>query len=105
MTTPCGDACGTATTYTGDSTATTAAGGGSASRTIVDALGRTTETREYAGTSPADTDYGATVGASYTSVKYTNTRDGKQDTITGPDSTWSYAYDLFGRQISATDPD
>ncbi|MGW2354958.1 polymorphic toxin-type HINT domain-containing protein [Actinacidiphila glaucinigra] len=95
----------TTTTYTGDSTATTTPEGGSASRTIVDALGRTTETREYAGTSPADTAYGATVGASYTSVKHTYTRDGKQDTITSPDGTWSYAYDLFGRQISSTDPD
>ncbi|MDX3075893.1 RHS repeat-associated core domain-containing protein [Streptomyces sp. MI02-7b] len=96
----------TTTTYTGDSTAVSAVDGGSATRTIVDALGRTTETREYTGTSPADTGYGATVGAAYTSVKYTYTRDGKQNTVTGPDSTaWSYTYDLFGRQISATDPD
>ncbi|MFE7840983.1 hypothetical protein ACFU53_34480 [Streptomyces sp. NPDC057474] len=92
-------------TYTGDSTATTAAGGGSATRTIVDALGRTVETREYAGTTPADTGYGAGVGASYTSTKFTYTRDGKQSTITGPDSSWSYGYDLYGRQTSATDPD
>ncbi|UUU31892.1 RHS repeat-associated core domain-containing protein [Streptomyces sp. CA-210063] len=92
-------------TYTGDSTATTAVAGGSATRTIVDALGRTVETREYAGTSPADTGYGAGVGASYTSTKFTYTRDGKQSTITGPDSSWSYGYDLYGRQTSATDPD
>lgn len=95
----------TTSTYTGDSTATTAPGGGSASRTIVDAQGRTTETREYEGTSPADTGYGATVGATYTSTKFTYTRDGKQSTITGPDSAWSYGYDLYGRQTSATDPD
>ncbi|MFF2382632.1 RHS repeat-associated core domain-containing protein [Streptomyces sp. NPDC058108] len=95
----------TTTTYTGDSTATTAVDGGSASRTIVDALGRTTETREYAGTSPADTAYGATVAAAYTSTKFKYTLDGKQDTVTGPDSTWSYGYDLYGRQTSATDPD
>ncbi|MFF4831563.1 RHS repeat-associated core domain-containing protein [Streptomyces sp. NPDC001315] len=95
----------TSTTYTGDSTASTATTGGSATRTIVDAQGRTVETREYAGTSPADTAYGATVGASYTATKFTYTRDGKQDTVTGPDSTWSYAYDLYGRQTTATDPD
>jgi len=95
----------TTSSYTGDSTATTAPGGGSAARTIVDAQGRTTETREYEGTSPADTGFGATVGATYTSTEFTYTRDGKQSTITGPDSAWSYLYDLYGRQTSATDPD
>ncbi|WP_330290788.1 RHS repeat domain-containing protein [Streptomyces sp. NBC_00576] len=95
----------TSSTYTGDSTATTAPGGGSAARTIVDAQGRTKETREYEGASPADTGFGATVGATYTSTKFTYTRDGKQSTIAGPDSSWSYLYDLFGRQTSATDPD
>jgi RHS repeat-associated protein len=95
----------TTSSYTGDSTATTAPSGGSAVRTITDAQGRTVERREYASTSPADTGYGATVGAAYTSTAYTYTRDGKQATITGPDSKWTYSYDLFGRQISATDPD
>ena len=96
----------TTTAYTGDSTATTALAGGSATREITDALGRTTERRTYAGSSPADTAYGATVGAAYTSTLLGYTRDGKQDTITGPDqSTWSYSYDLYGRQTSATDPD
>ncbi|KPI17621.1 hypothetical protein OK074_1642, partial [Actinobacteria bacterium OK074] len=95
----------TATTYTGDSTATTGLTGGSATRTITDALGRTTEQRQYAGTSPADTEYGASVGTAYTSTNYTYTRDGLADTITGPDANWSYTYDLFGRQVTATDPD
>ncbi|MGW1915698.1 RHS repeat-associated core domain-containing protein [Streptomyces sp. NPDC002076] len=96
----------TSTTYTGDSTATTAPAGGSAVRAITDIFGRTTEQREYAGTDPADTAYGAGVGAPYTSTKYTYTRDSKPATVTGPDSTkWSYTYDLFGRQISSTDPD
>lgn len=96
----------TSTTYTGDSTATTALAGGSAARTITDVFGRTTEQREYSGTDPADTAYGAGVGAAYTSTKYTYTRDSKPDVVTGPDGTqWSYTYDLFGRQTSATDPD
>ncbi|WP_329291440.1 restriction endonuclease fold toxin [Streptomyces pseudovenezuelae] len=95
----------TTSSYTGDSTATTAPSGGSAVRTITDVQGRTVQRREYAGTSPADTSYGSTVGAAYTSTGYTYTRDGKQATITGPDSKWTYIYDLFGRQISATDPD
>ncbi|MFF0561700.1 RHS repeat-associated core domain-containing protein [Streptomyces sp. NPDC004266] len=94
------------TTYTGDSVATTAQQGGTATRTITDVLGRTTETRTYAGTQPDDTAYGATLGASYTSVKYGYLRDGKQKQITGPDNVkWSYTYDLYGRQDTASDPD
>ncbi|WP_405916770.1 RHS repeat-associated core domain-containing protein [Streptomyces sp. NBC_00728] len=96
----------TTTAYTGDSTATTAIQGGNATRTITDSLGRTAETRTYAGTEPNDTAYGATTGTSYTRVRYTYTRDGKQETVTGPDDTkWSYVYDLFGRQVTSVDPD
>ncbi|ELP68602.1 hypothetical protein STRTUCAR8_03597 [Streptomyces turgidiscabies Car8] len=96
----------TATGYTGDSTATSAVTGGSAVRTITDVFGRTTERREYSGTDPADTAYGAGVGSAYTSTKYTYTRDSKPDTITGTDGAqWSYTYDLFARQTTATDPD
>ncbi|MFF2566510.1 RHS repeat-associated core domain-containing protein [Streptomyces sp. NPDC058084] len=96
----------TSTSYTGDSTATTAVAGGSAGRTIVDALGRTTETREYAGSSPDDTQYGATLGTAYTSTKFEYTVDGKQKKITGPDNAeWSYTYDQYGRQKTAKDPD
>ncbi|MER6998463.1 polymorphic toxin-type HINT domain-containing protein [Streptomyces sp. NPDC000410] len=96
----------TTTSYTGDSTATSAVTGGQAVRVITDALGRTTERREYAGPDPADVNYGGGTGVSYTATKFTYTRDGKQATITGPDDAqWSYTYDLFGRQISATDPD
>ncbi|MFG2134991.1 RHS repeat-associated core domain-containing protein [Streptomyces sp. NPDC048751] len=96
----------TTATYTGDSVATTAVQGGNATRTITDALGRTTETRTYAGTQPNDTGYGATTGTSYTRVRYTYTDDGQTETITGPDNTqWSYEYDLFDRQVKAVDPD
>ncbi|MFF4654445.1 polymorphic toxin-type HINT domain-containing protein [Streptomyces sp. NPDC001381] len=96
----------TTTSYTGDSVATTALEGGSAQRTITDIRGRTTETREYAGTSPADSAYGAGTGASYVSTKFTYELDGQQKTITGPDNAaWSYVYDLFGRQANAVDPD
>ncbi|MFD5006637.1 RHS repeat-associated core domain-containing protein [Streptomyces mutabilis] len=96
----------TTTSYTGDSTATTALDGGSAQRTITDIRGRTTETRSYAGTSPADTDFGTGPGSTYTSTEFTYALDGRQKTITGPDgATWSYGYDLFGRQTSADDPD
>jgi RHS repeat-associated protein len=96
----------TTTSYTGDSTATTALDGGTAQRTITDARGRTVETREYAGEAPADADYGTGPSLPYASVKFTHTLDDQQKTITGPDGArWSYGYDLFGRQVSADDPD
>jgi RHS repeat-associated protein len=96
----------TTTSYTGDSTATTALQGGSAQRAITDIRGITIETRSYAGTTPADAAYGTSPATPYTSTKFTYTLDGRQKTITGPDSaTWSYGYDLFGRQTSTNDPD
>ncbi|MET7276172.1 RHS repeat-associated core domain-containing protein [Streptomyces flaveolus] len=96
----------TTTSYTGDSTATTALQGGSAQRTITDIRGRTIETRDYAGSTPADADYGTSPATPYTSTKFTHTLDGRQKTVTGPDSaTWSYGYDLFGRLTSTNDPD
>ncbi|WP_457456044.1 polymorphic toxin-type HINT domain-containing protein [Streptomyces sp. TE5632] len=96
----------TTTSYTGDSTATTALDGGTAARTITDIRGRALETREYAGGAPADAQYGDGPGTSYASTKFHYTRDGLQTQITGPDDAkWSYTYDLFGRQITAADPD
>ncbi|MFG2994517.1 RHS repeat-associated core domain-containing protein [Streptomyces sp. NPDC048257] len=97
----------TSASYTGDSVARTAVQGGTASRTITDALGRTTETRTYGGTTPNDPAYGGTApGTPYTSVSHTYTSDGKQATVTGPDNAkWTYGYDLFGRTVSTTDPD
>ncbi|MFE3470853.1 polymorphic toxin-type HINT domain-containing protein [Streptomyces bacillaris] len=92
--------------YTGDSTATTALQGGTATRSISDALGRVTETREYAGADPADAEFGVGLGTSYASTKFTNALDGKQTSLTGPDQArWTYGYDLFGRQTTADDPD
>ncbi|MDX3530059.1 polymorphic toxin-type HINT domain-containing protein [Streptomyces sp. ID05-39B] len=96
----------TTTTYTGDSVATTAPAGGSAARTITDVRGQTTETRQYAGTSPTDAQYGGMLSTPYAATAFTYTLDGKQQKITGPDgSSWTYAYDLFGRQKNAIDPD
>ncbi|MFI8281252.1 polymorphic toxin-type HINT domain-containing protein [Streptomyces sp. NPDC085929] len=97
----------TTTSYTGDSVATTAVQGGTASRTITNALGQTTETRTYAGTTPNDPAYsGTTPGTPYTSVVHTSTVDGKPAMVTGPDNAkWNYSYDLFGRIINTTDPD
>ncbi|WP_447035758.1 RHS repeat-associated core domain-containing protein [Streptomyces sp. DSM 118878] len=96
----------TATTYTGDSTATAALKGGSATRGITDARGRTVESREYDGPSPADPDFGGGPGASYVGTKFTHTLDDQQTSITGADGAkWEYTYDLFGRRVTAKDPD
>ncbi|MGW5003475.1 polymorphic toxin-type HINT domain-containing protein [Streptomyces hydrogenans] len=96
----------TSTSYTGDSTATTALQGGSAARIITDIRGQTIETREYAGPDPADTDFGGGIGGSFSSTKFTYALDGRQTSVTGPDEeSWSYGFDLFGRPTSSQDPD
>ncbi|MFF6999998.1 RHS repeat-associated core domain-containing protein, partial [Streptomyces sp. NPDC008313] len=88
----------TGTTYTGDTVASTAPDGGQATAVVTNALGQTTERREYGGPSPT--------GSDYTTTDYTYTPAGQQEAVTGPDKAkWSYTYDLFGRQVTATDPD
>ncbi|MHA5048805.1 RHS repeat-associated core domain-containing protein [Streptomyces sp. SD15] len=88
----------TETTYTGDTVSTSAPAGGQATTVVANALGQTTERREYAGPKPT--------GTAYTTTGYTYRPAGQQETITGPDlSKWSYEYDLFGRQTAAADPD
>ncbi|MFR9676914.1 RHS repeat domain-containing protein [Streptomyces sp. TR02-1] len=97
----------TTTTYTGNSTATTARAGGEAERTITDVRGNVVERRTYAGQQPTDPDFGgAAPGIPYNSTRFTYTLDGKDESVTGPDNTqWTYGYDLFGRQVTTTDPD
>ncbi|MGC8918252.1 RHS repeat-associated core domain-containing protein [Streptomyces sp. PG2] len=86
------------TTYTGDMVATSAPTGGQAKATVTNALGQTTESREYAGPIPTGTEYNTT--------RSTYMPAGQQETITGPDdAVWSYQYDLFGHQTGSTDPD
>lgn len=89
----------TSTSYTGDTVSTSAPDGGQAVAVVTNALGQTTLRREYGGPTPTGTDF--------TTTSYTYTPAGQQKAITGPGdgSTWSYNYDLFGRQISAKDPD
>ncbi|WP_369124170.1 hypothetical protein [Streptomyces sp. ActVer] len=86
------------TSYTGDTVATSAPTGGQATTVVTNALGQTTERREYGGPRPTGTDFNTTA--------YTYTPAGQQKAITGPDqSKWSYGYDLFGRQVTTSDPD
>ncbi|MFJ8076993.1 RHS repeat domain-containing protein [Streptomyces sp. NPDC096176] len=86
------------TTYLGDTVATSAPDGGQAIAVVTNALGQTTERREYGSLQPTGTDF--------TTTTYTYTPAGHPQTVTGPDKAkWTYSYDLYGRKISATDPD
>ncbi|WP_329026147.1 RHS repeat-associated core domain-containing protein [Streptomyces sp. NBC_01423] len=88
----------TRTDYTGDTVSNSAPAGGQATMVTTNALGQTTERREYAG--PQAT------GSDYTSTRYKYTPAGQQMSVSGPGSAlWSYTYDLFGRESSSTDPD
>ncbi|MFD7323978.1 polymorphic toxin-type HINT domain-containing protein [Streptomyces sp. NPDC059875] len=86
----------TTTTYTGDTTTVVPPAGGTAATTVIDALGRTTELKEYAGaglTAPQST-------------HYRFNKHGRLDQITdASQAVWSYAYDVRGRQTQADDPD
>ncbi|MEU5753725.1 polymorphic toxin-type HINT domain-containing protein [Streptomyces sp. NPDC047829] len=86
----------TVTTYTGDATTVVPPKGGIATTTVTDALGRTTELREY-------TNAGRTTSQA---TKYTYDHRGLLKQVTDPSSAaWTYGYDVRGRQTSSTDPD
>lgn len=86
------------TAYSGDTVSTSAPTGGQATAVVTDALGQTTQRREYAGPTATGTDF--------TTTDFTYTPAGQQKKVTGPDQTaWAYTYDLFGRQVTASDPD
>ncbi|MFG2387033.1 RHS repeat domain-containing protein [Streptomyces avermitilis] len=88
----------TKTDTQGDRTAVTAAAGGTGTLTIIDARGRLTERREYAGPVPT--------GSDYTRTLYEYTPGGQLKKMSGPDGAiWTYDYDLRGRKITSTDPD
>ncbi|MFD3843380.1 RHS repeat domain-containing protein [Streptomyces sp. NPDC058642] len=86
------------TTYLGDTVLTSAPAGGTANAVVSNIAGKPVERRDYAGTSPT--------GTSYMTTRYTYDGADRQKTITAHDqSAWSYGYDLFGRQVTETDPD
>ncbi|MFE3267107.1 polymorphic toxin-type HINT domain-containing protein [Streptomyces sp. NPDC059215] len=87
----------TTTDYGGDRTTVTPPHGGIATTTLTDTLGRTTETRQYDSGSPS---------GSYTSIKYNYDQKSRLKEIVDNDgNTWSYGYDLMGRQTTSSDPD
>ena len=87
----------TVTSYGGDRVHTTPPAGGTATTTITNARGQTTELRQYHGPIPA---------GDYDTTGYKYAPAGQLAEVTGPDGAVSrYGYDLRGRKISATDPD
>ncbi|MFY1674294.1 RHS repeat-associated core domain-containing protein [Plantactinospora sp. WMMB334] len=87
----------TVTSYGGDRVHVDPPNGGTATTTIRDAHGRTTELRQY----QADTPTGA-----YDATTYGYDRFGRLSEIRDPaGNTWRYGYDLRGRVTSTSDPD
>ncbi|WP_308342463.1 RHS repeat-associated core domain-containing protein [Streptomyces sp. MW-W600-10] len=86
----------TTTVHGGDRTTVIPPKGATATTTIVDALGQTTESRSY--TNSARTEFRTTA--------YRYDQHGKLAKVTDPAGTvWTWTYDSRGRQKSAVDPD
>ncbi|CAM5515640.1 hypothetical protein STENM223S_03188 [Streptomyces tendae] len=86
----------TTTSYTGDKTTVIPPKGGTATTTTVDALGRTTELKQY-------TNAERTASQSTT---YTHNDHGLLEQVTDPSGAkWTYTYDVRGRQVKVDDPD
>jgi RHS repeat-associated protein len=87
----------TASTYDGDRVIVTPPTGGTPTRTMFDALGRTVELDQYLGGAPT---------GSYQATQYAYDRLGDLTSMTDPGgNTWTASYDLRGRTTSQTDPD
>ncbi|MFG2064608.1 RHS repeat-associated core domain-containing protein [Micromonospora sp. NPDC048871] len=91
----------TITSYGGDPdgwrVAVTPPQGGTATITLSDVHGQTTELRQFHGPTPT---------GGYDTTRYTYTPRGDLSTVVGPTGkTWSYEYDLRGRKVTTTDPD
>lgn len=86
----------TTTSYTGDTTTVVPPKGATATTSVVDALGRTTELKQY-------TDAERT--ASQTTA-YVHDKKGRLAEVTDPSGAkWKYGYDIRGRQTTNDDPD
>ncbi|GDY39592.1 hypothetical protein SANT12839_004740 [Streptomyces antimycoticus] len=87
----------TKTIYGGDRTTVIPPVGGTATTTLTDARGQTTELRQH---------HQRTADAAYDTTTYTYTPRGELEKVTDPSkNSWTYAYDLIGRLTKTTDPD
>ncbi|MEU3171985.1 polymorphic toxin-type HINT domain-containing protein [Streptomyces sp. NPDC007000] len=87
----------TQTIYGGDRTTVVPPVGGTATTTLSDARGRTTELRQHRTRSAT---------APYDTTRYDYTPRGELAEVTDPaGNSWTYEYDLLGRQTKSVDPD
>lgn len=87
----------TKTIYGGDRVTVIPPVGGTATTTLSDARGNTTELRQL---------HSRSVDAAYDSTTYHYTPRNELDKVTDPAGNhWTYTYDQLGRKISTTDPD
>ncbi|MFD7736402.1 polymorphic toxin-type HINT domain-containing protein, partial [Kitasatospora phosalacinea] len=87
----------TLTEYGGDRVTVTPPTGATPTTTITDALGRTTELRQYKSATPT---------GAYDATTYGYDPAGNLTKLSGPSGTvWTWLYDQLGRQVKAVDPD
>ncbi|MGW0825058.1 polymorphic toxin-type HINT domain-containing protein [Streptomyces sp. NPDC002845] len=87
----------TRTIHGGDRTTVIPPVGGTATTTLTDARGQTTELRQH---------HTRSATAAYDTTKYGHTPRGELEKVTDPaGNTWTYTYDLLGRQTKSVDPD
>ncbi|WP_051055107.1 MULTISPECIES: polymorphic toxin-type HINT domain-containing protein [Kitasatospora] len=87
----------TLTEYGGDRVTVTPPAGGTPTTTLTDALGQTTELRQYKSATPT---------GAYDSTTYGYDAKGYLNRLTGPSgTTWTWLHDRFGRLTKAVDPD
>ncbi|WP_020388301.1 RHS repeat-associated core domain-containing protein [Kribbella catacumbae] len=85
------------TRYGGDRVDVTPPAGGTPTSKFANADGQTTELRQYKAATPT---------GAFDSTSYTYSRAGKLASVRNPaGSTWTYDYDLAGRQTKVDDPD
>ena len=71
--------------------------GGTATTTLTDARGQTTQLRQYHGSAPT---------GAYDATNYTYTSSGQLATVVDPaGNTWKYTYDARGNRVQSEDPD
>ncbi|RLK60072.1 RHS repeat-associated core domain-containing protein [Actinokineospora cianjurensis] len=87
----------TTTAYEGDRVHVTPPQGATPITTVMDALGRTTESRQYRGTTPT---------GAYDATTYTYGKNGLLATMRNPAGTeWRWFYDARGNVVRKEDPD